>query len=562
MSTNRYWWPATGTPVSRRRALGITAGSFGAAVLAAACRGGKAGSGPNAVAGQAGKPRYGGQLNLSQKTDPDTLDPSSKRTPSAQTMSLTSDSLLAFKTGPDVKYDDKILQPAIAERWEVPDAQTYTFHLRKDVRFANLAPVNGRQATSADVKFSYEYYARLGSFKNLHQAPVAATFAGLESVDTPDDYTVTMRFNQPYAAFLPYNASEWSAILAHEIFDQDGDFSKRTVGTGPWQLDSAATQRGARWAFRKNPTYFVQGRPYLDAVNWIVIGDDATTVAALQTKQIDMLDLSSFGPDVLNQVKKARPDAVEYDFLNSEANHVYLNVSRPPLDDARIRKAVGFAVNRDELIKVLGQGRGQWALAAAQPGLFTEEEVKQILKYDPAQAKQLVSQAGIPDGPQIEFMFPGEKYGQQYVSAIQLLQSQFKQVGINLTLKSVTPGDDGALRRTSSFQMTMTPNGFNDPLDDGASVYALFHPKSGNNYGKVNDPQLTALLEQQRQEVDPAKRRELIRSAVRYANEVPWAFDLFYRPGFALWQPYVKNYAPNSAPGNRGYPILNTWLEK
>ena len=549
----------------RRGALRLASVTAGATALIAACGGrAPAGKSPSkgTAAGRPGKPRYGGQLNLAQKADPETLDPSSKRTPAAQTMSLTNDSLLGFKAGPDIKYEDVVLQPALAERWELPDAQTFVFHLRPNVHFANLPPVNGRLLSAADVKWSYEYYARLGEFKGLPPAPVEATFQGLDRVDTPDASTVSMHFSQPNAAFLGYNASEWSAILAHEIHDQDGDFSKRATGTGPWQIDAAETRRGERWTFKKNPTYYISDRPYIDQVNWLVLADDATTNAAFQTKQIDMLDYSGLTSDTVERLKSARPDAVHYEYLSAEGKHVYLNVSKPPLNDDRVRKALGLAINRDEFIRVLSQGKGQWALAGATPGLFTDQETRQILQYDPAQAKQLLSQAGYSSGVEIEFMYPGEKYGQALVTAIQLIQSQAKSVGLNIQLKSVTPGDDGKLRRTSNFQMTATPNGFQEPLDVGASVYALFHPKSSNNYGKVNDPKLTAMLDAQRQELDPKKRLQIIRDAVRYANEMVWAFDLYHGTGYSLWQPLIQNYAPNFGPGERGYPIINTWLEK
>lgn len=556
-----HYRPA-GPPLTRRVALRVAAAGAAAGTIAVACGGGRKSqtvTGPSAE--KAGQPRRGGQLVLAEKGDPETLDPSSQRTPAAEAMGLTNDSLLGFKTGADVKYTDVVLRPVLAERWETPDAQTFIFHLRNGVNFANLAPVNGRPFTGDDVKWTYEYYSRTGQFATLRKAPVSAVFAGLDRIETPDSATVSVHFTQPYAAFLSYAAWEWSAILAHEIFDADGDFAKRAVGTGAWQIDNANTHFGQRWTFKRNPGYFMQGLPYIDEVDWLILTDDVTTNSAFQTKQIDTLDYENLSFDTVQQMKKGVPETIVYQYLNVTVGmHVYMNVSKPPLDDSRIRKAIGLSIDRDEIIKVLSQGQGQWALDGAMPGVFTEQEIKQILKHDPAQAKQLVAEAGHPNGVDVQFMYPGEKYGQASVTAIQLLQSQLKQGNINLTLKSVAAGEDATIRESGAFQMAISPKGYVEPLDIGASVYALYHPKSGTNWGRVDDPQLTPLLDAQRAEVDPAKRRELVRQAVRRINEEPWGFSLYYGAAYALWRPYLKNYAPNA--GARAHPILESWLEK
>ena len=554
-----------GRRLSRRHVLGLSAAGMGAGALLAAC--GKTGhqsKGANAKAGPAGQPRYGGQLNVANIRDPATFDPATKLSDVQTNLSLTSDPLLGFDAGPKVPFTDIVVKPRLAERWETPDAQTFTFHLRNDVKFANLPPVNGRPMTADDVKWTFEYLTRTGALndKKLPPAPVSALFETLDGIQTPDPATVVVRFAHPFAPFLNFAATPFESILAHEIFDQDGDFSKRTAGTGPWQLDMTASQSGQRWVFKKNPNYFLQGRPYIDLINRLVIPDDVTQQAAFQTKQLDLLDYSGMPLDVVDRIKKEIPEAVVFADPDTSPSQMYINSASPPLNDVRIRKAMSLGINRDEIIKVVASGKGVWALASSVPGLFTEAEVKQIVPYDPEQAKKMVGDAGYPNGVEIEFMYPGLKYGQAHVEKVQLIQAQLKNVGINIRLKVADPGNDFNLIRTGNYQIGMTPGAPNAEVDLDAALYPLFHPSSTSNYYHANDPQLTPLLEAERQESDPAKRKEIIRQAVRRINEVPWALGLFFGTVYKVAYPSLKNYAPNMAWWGQTLPVVESWLEK
>lgn len=180
---------------------------------------------------------------------------------------LAYDTLLSFKQGPGVAYAQLATQAKLAEHWEVAsDATAYSFRLRKGVRFANLSPVNGRELTSADVKWSYEYYSRTGavSDKKLKPSLFSYMFEGLDRIETPDAQTVIVRFKDPFGPFLNYASTPVLPIVPHEIFDADGSFSNRMLGTGPFQLDPAASQHGTQWILKKQTNYWESGKPYLD----------------------------------------------------------------------------------------------------------------------------------------------------------------------------------------------------------------------------------------------------------------------------------------------------------
>lgn len=539
---------------TRRVALGAGLASLGGSALLADCGRTRTPVAAPSGSGGSGQPQAGGTLTLMTTTDDMPLDPAAR---TAVELLFTNNRLLGYQAGPDVKFTDLILQPELARRWETPDAQTFIFHLADNVTFAALPPVNGRALTSADVKWSYEYLSRTGALKNLPRAPSAAAFDGLDTIEIPDASTVRVHFSAPQAAFLEYAAMIWNPVLAHEIFDQDGDFKKRTIGSGPWQLDAQATN-GSLQVLKKNPTYFVQGRPYVDQFNTLVLPDNATEQAAFLSKRADVLNYSGLDLATVERLQRALPTIVNYSYLDPKNHHVYLNVSRPPLNDERLRKAISLLIDRDAYIKVISEGKGEWSLAGGAPGLFTPEEIRQFLKYDPAQARQLVNAAGYADGLTLELIYPGMKYGDAYITAIQLLQAQVKQAGINLALTNIDPANETKRRQNGDFQLGMVPNTFQGNYDD--YIYPWFHSGSARNYARVNDAKLDQLLDAQRQEVNPGRRRELLRQAVRSINEVPWALGLYWGEGYQFWQPRLKNYAPNM--GVLTTPLTNSWLAR
>ena len=542
----------------------MTGASAGTAAILAACgKGGTKTPAPPKAASQAGKPRAGGQINVAHSSEQSTYDPATKLSETGRVMLWTNDSVLSYKAGSGVPYSEMDIVPNLAERWEAPDGQTYTFHLHQGAKFANLPPINGRTLTSTDVEWSYEYLSRTGEFAGTKLPPstAASMLAGLDRIETPDPSTVVLRFAQPYAPFLHYASSQWLPILAHEIFDADGDFSKRAVGTGPFQLDTAASQRGSHWVFKKNPTYFQAGLPYIDQINELLIKDQSADSAAFQSKQTDVLDYDGLTLDSVQQVKKGLPSAVEYSYLEPQGYFIYINVRRPPLSDVRVRQALALSLDRDQFIRSFANGKGEWALASSLPGLFTQNETKQILKHDPAKAKQLVTAAGYPNGVDIEFIY-GTFYGPTMEGILQLLQAQVKNGGINVTLKPLDHATEGKRRRSGDFQLGITPRGQGLPLDLDSALYGVFYPKASENFDGVDDPQLTPLLVAQRQEMDPTKRQDLWKQAIRRVNEVPWALALFFGTAYNLWQPYVKDYAPNMSAVSAGMYLKQAWLEK
>ncbi len=505
---------------------------------------------PLPPAGAEDQPRYGGTITIGIGQDPWDFDLSiiGRSAGNSDSIFLSYESVIGVKTGPEVDYHEVVLEPLLAERWEVsPDARIFTFHLRKGVKFADLPPVDGRQLTSADVKWSHEYWTRTGPFKDkgLRAGQFAFYLAGLDRVEAPDPGTVVVHFKEPFAPFLNYAAAYQNPILPHEIYDLDGNFSSRIVGTGPWQYDEAASQKGTRWVWKKNPDYWQPGRPYIEEVRRIILPDPATFGPAFKTKQIDLITQSLQQGE---QLKKEVPSAVFHQYFGGGGTgNVYMNTGVSPLNDVRIRRAILLSLDRDELIRVLENGVGRWALAGMFEGFFTQEEIRNILRYDPQEARRLVGEAGYPNGVDVEWMYPATGTATDYVPLSTLVQAQLKKGGINLVQNPVEFTD--WLTRTrvgGQGNYQMTPRGQAVKEDVDAYAYGSFHSGSPRNYGRVKDPELDRLLDAQRREPDPAKRKEIVRQVGLRIAEFAWGLRTHASASYQIWHPYLKNYAPTT----------------
>lgn len=509
-------------------------------------------------------PKRGGTLNMRVSVDPIDFDPTynGKTSPGDEAQSQVYNSLLSFKNGPDVPYSEMILAPSLAERWEVsPDGRAFTFNLKKGIKFANLPPVNGREFTSADARWTIEYYTRTGEFadKGLPPAVHAGVFyQGFKTVSAPDPYTVKIEFNEPFVPFLSYAASVWNPMVPREIYDADGHMKDRIIGTGPYQWDVAGSQKGTRWVWKKNPDAWQADTTYVDEIRWIVLPQDATMLAAFQTKQIDLLH-EGLAYRSFQEVKRANPDAVAHRYMQPQGYHLHFSQVRGgPFADVRVRRAVAMAIDRDELNRVVAGGEGEWAVTGAMHGLFTQEEARQIMKQDVDQANRLLSEAGYSGRLVLEWPIE-ESTSQDNLTWFQLVQAQLKKASVDMELVPMAKPEQRAKRRKGNFDVDVIVSTGLLEADADYMMTGVYHSKGAVNYGKSKDPELDRFLEAQRQATDPQKRREAQRAAARRIVEMAWGTELIYPPKWNVAHPYVKAYYPHfSVHGAH----ISVWLDK
>jgi peptide/nickel transport system substrate-binding protein len=549
------YWPAR--RITRRRII-AGAGTAGAALALAACGQPKSGTPAGGQASKSATPTPGGVLRLRTLRDFFDFDTSGagKSSPNFNATTLVYETLLDFRRDPKIDYTDMQPVPQLAQSYETPDPQTFTFHLRPGVNWANTAPVNGRPLTSDDVKWSYEYASRTGQLKGNKQLPPPSfgiLFEGMQSIETPDAQTVVVRFDQPYAPFINYNYDYGLQILPHEIYDQDGSFSKRMVGTGPFMLDDAASQHGSKWVFRKNPSYWASGKPYLDEIDYLVVADDAAAYAAFQAGQIDILQ-GLIDPKAATLIQKSTPSASMQQFAYPSAHGVFMNEARPPFSDPRVRRAVALSLDHDEFDKTFGAGKGQWPATCALPDWLDQSEVRQLLPYDPQQAKQLLAAAGYPNGLSMDYLDKTPQFESENV----LLQSQLKKVGI--TMPIIATDVAGASTALHGGKFTLLPTANNIEGDMDYLLYENYYSKSTSDYVGAADPTLDSMILGQRRETDPTKRLALLKDIARYMTKNSFQLDLYYPSETTFWSSKVQGY--NDHWQDHNYNAPNVWLQK
>ncbi len=527
------------------------------ALGALACSAPGTGNQPPAQPGDAA-PVYGGMLTLTRPSDPLDWDMRNQGKSNDNTAihGFVYNSLLGFKDTPGTDPNEFILRPELAETWDIsPDARSLTFHLRQGVKFSDTPPVNGREFTSADVKWSWEYYSSTGEFKDTKLPPSQMLFMyeGLERVETPDKYTAVARFKDPFVPFLNYSASQWMPMAAKEVFAQDGNLGKTLVGTGPYVLDVPGSQMGAVWMVKKNRGYWEPGKPYLDAIRTLILPEIATVHAAFQTKQLDVV-LEAVDAQAQDTMR-ANADAVMAQSLKSQARGFLLSQLRPgPLQDVRVRRALSLAIDRDEVNKIVNGGKGEWATSGLWPGLFTEAEVKQMVKFDPEEAKRLLAEANYPKDLVLKNMLlnTGDN------SLTLLVQAQWKKVGVTMDLEVLTREVHRPRLYKGDFDVfTLGSSGVFE-ADADSQAMALYSGSS-LNWSIIKDPELDKLLIGQRQERDPQKRRDILRAAMKRVNDQAWGIGFVFQTEWQVWHSYVKGYQPHNSSGEHQAMV---WLQK
>ncbi|MDO8476269.1 MAG: ABC transporter substrate-binding protein [Candidatus Rokubacteria bacterium] len=515
---------------------------------------------------QAQAPKRGGTLSL-RLWDPPHFDPHltiSYKTNVLYTFSHSR--LLKFKAGPAVQPGTFTLEGDLAESWTQPNDTTYIFKLRKGVRWHNKPPVNGRELTADDVKYTFDRF--VNEKGNAYRSMMAA----LDKVEVVDKYTVKMTLKEPYVWFLDMVANPMAlAIIAKEAVEKFGDLKKSeaVIGTGPWMLDTYRPNVGVTYV--RNPGYFLSGLPYIDKVEVTIDEDNASRMAAFIAGKYD---LGWENPGNINRadwvqikdtLKQRRPKLQTMEYASNQESHIYMRTDKPPFSDVRVRRAISLAFNRQGIIDALFEGVGifnpavpaglkDWALPVDQLG-----EGAQYYKFDPARAKKLLAEAGYPNGFPATISYA--TYGSTIlVDSLQLLLKNLKDIGIDAKL---IQQEYGAYISTAFYgKYESMAYGPQTPfLDPDNFLFGPHMPGELKNQSHVNDPVLGDMLVRQRRTADVAKRREVLHEIQRYLAKQQYYVYAPSGVNIGVWDGALKNYAPNIG-YDWGGRVTAAWLDR
>jgi ABC-type transport system substrate-binding protein len=291
--------------------------------------------------------------------------------------------------------------PSVANGGVSADGKTYTFRLRKGVKFQ--PPVN-REVTAQDFKYSFErmmstprspgppyYMGVVGADAFIHRKVME--ISGFKVVD---DYTVEVTLKSPDLAFLNAFAMEFCDVVPKEWVDKWGkQFNRHPLGTGPFLFEKWSP--GREIVLTRNPSYWEPGRPYLDKIDYQLSFSPPTALLKLQSGEIDALGDGVPPADIARVMADPQWKPYIYSQPLVAISYMFMNVQMKPFDDVKVRRALSWAINRDKLVKLqAGQAMSLWQFYPK--GMPGHEEGKVFYGYDPAKSKQLLADAGYPDG--------------------------------------------------------------------------------------------------------------------------------------------------------------------
>lgn len=556
----------THSGVSRRQFLrraGGTAVGLGALALGrsgsrAAAQGGS--PYPEWIAASTKPPKRGGTLTRASAWDPPMLDPRLTQSVGLyQFAGLTSNRLVRYVVGDEASGPtDLSLKGDLAESWSVsPDHRMWTFKLRQGVKWQNVPPLNGRELTSADIKYCFEAYAKEGV--------QTFNFREIEGIETPDKYTVRLHMQSPNVFVAHALAEPIAVIFSREVLEEDGDLKKRLIGTGPFILKEHS--RKVRVVLQRNPDYWDKGRPYIDEYIILSTPDDATRKAAFRTGQADFIWMAS--PSEVETIRKTNPNVLIQAYHNTGAFFgLAMAQDKPPFNDVRVRRAVSMAIDRQKQLDTVFEGHGM--LGWGVPYVYYQDKPPTAAQfgpwwqYKPADAKRLLAEAGHPNGFSTTLFY--YEYWPQMTSQVQLVQAELKK-NLNIDIKITK------LDYTTYYGRYVDPKwegmawGFQSGHAVGVDerTYQYMHSKSTKNFFRVNDPQIDDLTTKLRQTPDPKEQRVITKKIVDREFDQVARLWMPYDNGFILAQPYVRNFASIALRRTDGYGsphIARLWLDK
>jgi peptide/nickel transport system substrate-binding protein len=436
-----------------------------------------------------------------------------------------------------VTNDGKGEKPWLATGYtKSADGKTYTFTLRKGVRFSNGSPM-----TSADVKFSIDdARAQAKGWGYLD--------AAIRNITTPSPSTVVFHLKYQWAPFLADIALFANGIIPNKFAGQTRtQFYKHPIGTGPFMWDKRVV--GQSVTLKRNPYYWQVGKPYLDSVTWTFVTDENTRELQLLGGQIQIDEFPPFNS--ITKLQNTQGVTMSL-FPSTRTDYLQMNEQYPPLADVHVRRAISYAIDRQAIIKSVLFGHGTPANSFLPPQVPFYDPKSPGLQFDMAKAKAEMALSKYPKGFNVTLLVGA---GAQVESAQgQILQNQLKQLGINVTFKQEDTSTEFNDIEQLKYQL-----GFGywtmDIADPDELVTFAIDPAGGAHsfYTTYNNPTVVKLSHQAQRETNVAKRAKLYAQIQQIA-----AHDAFM--GFLYYSPYRYAYT-NKLHGFFVTPLGNYHLE-
>jgi peptide/nickel transport system substrate-binding protein len=384
----------------------------------------------------------------------------------------------------------------LAETWEERSPTEILFRLRKGARFHD-----GREVTSSDVRYTFEWI-----LDPKNRSPHRATYDKILKIEAPDPRTVVVYLKEPFAPFL--------LGMARGIVPAESGARGYTPvpGAGPYKVDDFQPDESV--ALSRFDGY--HGRsPAISKVIVKFIPDSNVRFLELKKGSVNFL-LNGVDPDLLPAALK-NPNLVMEEAPGSNVSYLGFNLRDRILSDARVRRAIALAIDREAIVRAIWKGHADLADSILPPGFRAYSEELSPLRHDPAEAKQLLDRAGYRDpdgdGPMPRFTLTyktSQNELRRRIAAV--IQEQLRQVGIAVEVQSHEWGTFFSDIRKGNFQLySLTWVGIADPDIYHYAFHSSQVPPEGANRGRYANPELDRLVEEGRRELSRSKRKEIYR---------------------------------------------------
>lgn len=443
--------------------------------------------------------------------DPDTLDPALYTTTTiANIIEYMAETLI-------VTDKDGNIEPNLATEWEVSDDNLeYTLKIREGVTFHDGTPLNAEA-----VKWNLDRVLD-------PDVPVAirSPFVSIEEVEVVDDYTIKLHMSQPFAPLMSSFSLETAAIVSPASVDMESNSYENItdpVGTGPYIFKERV--KGERVVVEKNPDYWGE-EPYYDEVVFRIVPEAATRESLLLAGQVDMIIL----PPISDlPALRDNPDVEVLLAPSDRSIFISINNNDEVLSDPRVRQALNYAVNKQDIIDSVLFGAAEAVDAPGAASLFGYCP-QDPYTYDPEKAKELLAEAGVEEGHQFNFIAPTGRYVQDFQAA-QAIAGYLSEVGLEASPQTMDwPSYVGAITTVpEENNLDLHFLGWAPSYLDMAQQMVQFQssqsPPNGLATSFYSNPEVDELIDQAGQEADPDVRQDLYCQAENIIwDEAPWIF--------------------------------------
>jgi peptide/nickel transport system substrate-binding protein len=412
---------------------------------------------------------------------------------------------------------DGKLAPALATEWERVDALTWKFKLRKGVKFSNGNDFNADDVVFTFTRMKDSKYSKLLNFGNA-----------IASMETPDPYTVIFKTKKPVPWFAETMHQNFILDKESSLTRDDGDYNTRPIGTGAYIFDEWV--KGSYLRMHANPNYW-EGEPKFKTVELRPIVEEATRFAALAGKQVDLVN----GVPLNLADRIAKMPGVKM-IQRPARRAIFLSLSNQPgtpYADLRVRQALAYAINEDEIVEKVMHGKATKAHQIPDKATVGYDPSIKRLEYNPEKAKELLAEAGYADGFEITIAGPNDRYINDE-KICEAVAKYLARIGlkVNLDVKPKSIFFDEITSHKHPFYLI---GWFDGSYDFGRSAEKLLHSvdkdkgMGGYNGANYSNAELDRMLVESSNIVDRAEREKALQAINRLSIEDVSTIPLHYQ---------------------------------